>query len=173
MLKKSLFQQPSRNWLKLTETLAPLTVTIALLTSVVMPAQARTVSVRSHSSSSYIESSPTPTTVPINHVSGHPSRFSRSRYNHYDSDYDSDYDHRYHRGRRPARRRSILINPRIRIRNSRRRHSDVIYYSPRYRTNRRRHSDFFYHSPRYRTNRRRHSDFFYYSPRGVIIRIGR
>lgn len=146
MLKISRIQESFRNWLRLSETLAPLTLAIALLTSVAIPAQARPVLLRSQSSGSYIYGSPIPTPVPVNPVTGHPSRFSRDRYNYY----DSHYDHNYRRSRGSSRRRirnNTLINPGIRIRNNRSRRSDQIYHSPHYPTRRNRHSDFIYRSP--------------------------
>lgn len=73
MFKTPPSQQRCLNWFRLIDGLTPLTLGVALLTSVAMPVEARPVVIQSAPSTSYIYGSPIPSPVPVNPFTGQPS----------------------------------------------------------------------------------------------------
>jgi hypothetical protein len=76
MLKTVPSQQRSLNWFRLTNTLTPLTLGVALLTATGLSVEARPVFVQPASCSTSIIGSPIPSPVPMNPVTGQPCAFS-------------------------------------------------------------------------------------------------
>jgi hypothetical protein len=125
MLKTPPSQQCFLNWFRLIDGLTPLTLGVALLTSVGMPVEARPVVVQSAPPTSYIYGSPIPSPVPVNPITSQPSYIygnplptSVPVYPVTGQPYSvSPYDYRdYNSGIRRGRgviRNSTLVNPTV------------------------------------------------------------
>ncbi len=153
-------KQPCLNGFKLTSTLIPLTLGVALLTSAGMPAEAIPVLVQSPPPGNYIYGSPIPTAVPVNPLTG--QVYSVSPYNSPVYNYRT-YDPFVTPGRGVIRN-STLINPTIinpRVSGSVL-VDPVIVNSPGY--------PYGYGGYGYGTYRR--SPYYYNQPGGVRIRVG-
>lgn len=103
-------QQPCRNRFNLTQTLAPLTLGVAVLTSTQMPAMAIPVIINSPPPTTQIYGSPIPSPVPVVPGTSQPSLYSP-----YNNTYGNIYRDRYPNRipRRGTIRNSTLINPTI------------------------------------------------------------
>ena len=150
MFKTPPSQQRCLNWFRLIDGLTPLTLGVALLTSLGMPVEARPVVVQSAPPTSYIYGSPIPSPVPVNPVTGQPSSLSSYGYR--------DYNHNLIR--RPLGntiRNSTLINPTVIDSTI----SDSVLIDP-----------VIINSPRSTRSPLRRSGVIYNSPGSLRVRIG-
>ena len=125
MFKTPPSQQRCLNWFRLIDGLTPLTLGVALLTSLGIPVEARPVVVQSAPPNTYIYGSPIPSPVPVNPITSQPSYIygnpiptSVPVYPVTGQPYSvSPYDYRdYNSGIRRGRgviRNSTLVNPTV------------------------------------------------------------